>query len=465
MPLEFGLRAGLAQDFQYDQKINDLRYNEQLNKQAKLMAEKKAALFADDFDYNNAMNQHDNPLVKQFAQSKIKEIGAFVNQNPDWETNIAKRGQYKQLIRELKDNPDLNRGLQSDANYTAFQKDLAEKSKHPELFDAGAYTEVKKQWDNYIKYGNQMGEEAAKSQGKTAFVYQQPQDWADLNKDGMDYGSKFNDFEIKPLKGGGSGSYQEVPKEQSLNVLATDFYQRNKRQMDLRSRQAGYSDPIEYAKSLIRPGIKTKFDYGDINGDRQFALAFKKANDKENAPAGVWSKDVVGKDASYVNGAVLKEALGATPSFQVKNSNGTKFLDMTGQEVDYTGRTVFLGDDKKKGIKHFEVITRLTPEQAQEKGIMTNNFIMDDEVEATWKGKAVVKTMKNKKDEDVTYVEVRDFIPMDVNSATAQGIYDQKATSTKYVEAPKENYQKTQPKTVVQNGVMYTYNEQTGEYE
>lgn len=442
--LEYGLRKGLAQDALYSQQVDNLHYNEQMNRQAQLMAEKKAAMLADDFDYTNAMNQHDNPLVKQFVQGKIKEIGAFINQNPDWQTNVGKRAQYKQLIRELKDNPDLNRGMLSDANYSQFQKDLAEKSKHPELFDAGAYNEVKKQWNNYIKYGNQFGEEAAKTQGKTAFVYQQPQDWADLNKDGMEYGSKFNDFDVKPLKGGGSGSYQEVPKEASLNVLATDFYQRNKRQMDIRAAQAGYSNPVEYAKSLIVPGIKTKFDYGDINGDRQFALAYQKANATESAPSGVWSKDIVGKDASYVNGAVLKEALGATPSFQIKNSNGTKFIDMTGSPVEYTGRSIYLADGKKKGIKNFEVITRLTPEEAQAKGIITNNFMFDDEVESTWKEKAVIKTGKNKKDEDITYIEVRDFIPVDINSSTAQGIYDQKATSSKYQEAPKETYQATQ---------------------
>lgn len=443
--LSFGLRSGLGQDLQYEQQINDARYNEQVNKQAQMMAEKKAALFADDFDYNNAMNQQDNPLVKQFAQGKIKEIGAFVNANPDWETNVGKRAQYKQLVRELKDNPDLNRGLMSDANYQAFQKDLAEKSKNPELFDAGAYTEIKNQWDNYLKYGNQYGEEAFAAEGKKPFQYSQPQDWADLNKDGMDYGSKFNDFEIKPLKGGGSGSYQEVPKEESLNTLATDFYQRNKRQMDIRAQQAGFENPIDYAKSLIKPGIKTKFDYGDISGDRQFALALRKANEgKEPVPSGVWTKDVVNKEASYVNGALLKEALGATPSFQIKNSNGTKFVDMTGKPVDYTGRSVFMGNGKKQGIKHFEVITRLTPEEARAQGIITDNYVFDDEVESTWKEKAVMKTQQNSKGDDVTFIEVRDFIPMDINSSTAQGIYDQKATIDKYVQTPESSYQTKQ---------------------
>lgn len=444
MALTYGLRAGLAQDFGYDQQINNLHYNEQLNRQAKLMAEKKAAMFADDFEYNNAMNQHDNPLVKQFAQAKIKEIGAFVNQNPDWETNVSKRAQYKQLIHDLKDNPDLNRGMLSDANYSQFQKDLAEKSKNPELFDSGAYNEIHNQWKNYVKYGNQYGEEAAKTQGRTAFVYQQPQDWSDLNKEGMDYGSKFNDFEIKPLKGGGSGSYQEVPKEQSLNVLATDFYQRNKRQMDLRAKQAGFADPVEYAKSLIRPGIKTKFDYGDLNGDRQFALALAKEKKNDVAPTGAWKTDVVGKDASYVNGDLLKQSLGSKPAFQVKNSDGTKFVDLTGKEVDYTGRSVFLGDGKRKGVKHFEVITRLTPEEAQAQGILTNNFLMDDEIESTWQNKAFLKSQENKKGDQVQYIEVRDFIPFEVNSPTAAGIYDQKATTSKYVQAPTDNYQATQ---------------------
>jgi hypothetical protein len=441
--LQFGLRKGLSQSLGYDQKVADLHYNEQLNKQAQLMAEKKAQLFADDFEYTNAMNQHDNPLVKQQAQAKIKEIGAFVNANPDWQTNVGKRAQYKQLIHDLKDNPDLNRGMQSDANYKAFQTDLATKSKNPDLYDSGAYNEVASQWQNYIKYGNQYGEEAAKTQGKSPFVYTQPQDFVDLNAQGIDYGSKFNDFEVKPLKGGGSGSYQEIPKEASLNTLATDFYQRNKRQMDLRASQSGFTNGIEYAKSLIKPGIKTKFDYGDLNGDRQFALAMQKANkesEKPAPPAGIWSKDIVNTNANIVNGEVLKEALGAKPQLKIWNKDRTGFVDLSGNEVTYTGRNVYLGDDKARGQKSFEVVTTIPLAVAIEQGILNDDETKESSINPEWRQRVSFQKRKKYEGEPrevvVDEVVLRDFVPFNINSGTYKGIYETKASAPKFVSDP-----------------------------
>lgn len=466
MALSHGLRAGLAQVGQWDQQINDLRQNEVLNNQAKLLAEKKAALFADDFDYNNAMNTHDNPLVKEFAQTKIREIGSFVNQNPDWETNVGKRAQYKQLIRELKDNPDLNRGMQSDANYTQFSKDLAEKSKNPDLFDAGAYNDVMQQWRNYEKYGNQYAtsETDAAKLGKKAFVYQQPQDWNDLNKEGMEYGNKFNDFEIQSLPGGFVGSYREVPKEQSLNALSSDFYARNKRQMDLRYKQAGYRDPIEYAKALIRPGIKTKFDMGDASASLGFAKLRQEGEAK--APAlSSWKIDVGNTKEGVVPGYLLKEAFGATPPLRIMSDDGTKELDLTGREVDYSGFHQYIDDEKRSGVKRFQVQTKLTKEEAEQMGILDNNWLSSDEIKPEWRKKAKVEKMTDKEGKEREYVSITVMQPFNINSASAAGIFDKKVQVSKNVPEATDNYQTTKPKTVSQGGIVYTLNEQTGNYE
>lgn len=449
--MEFGMRLGLAQSMQYDKRINDLRYQDQMKQQATIKAEAKAKMFADDFDYNNAMNEHDNPLVKEFAKAKIKQIGNFVNSNPDWETNVEKRAMYKQLVRELKDNKDLNRGIQSDENYAQYQKDLAEKSKNPDLYDKEAYDNILLEWRNYEKYGNQHGEEAAAKFGKKAFIYEQPQDWTDLDKKGLEYGSKFNDFEIQGVKGGGFGAYKEVPREESLNTLSIDFYKRNQRQMDANYQALGYSSGLEYAKELIRPGIKTKIDFGE-----QWRLpSGRSGSGGLEGNSGVWSKDVVNKEASYVNGELLKNALGATPAFKVKNKDGSQILDMTGSKVQYTGRNAYFDNNQRKGIKHFEVITRLTPEEAQAKGILTNNYLFDDEIEETWGEKAFLKTEENKKGDNIDYVEVRDFIPIDVNSPTAAGIYDKKATTSKFVEQPEYDYQEREQRFVDEAGNIF----------
>ena len=426
--MNFALPIGLAQTVNYEGKINDLHYNELAMKRVKDEQEAKAKMFADDTDYTNAMNSFDNPVVKQFANAKIKEIGSFVNANPDWQSNVNKRIQYKQLIRELKDNPDLNRGVASDKSYSEFQKDLAEKSKHPELLDAGAYDEVKKQWDNYTQYGNQFGKEAAEKEGKKAFTYTAPKDFTDLTQAGLEYGNKFGDFKIESLPGGGPGSYREVPKEESLNASTLDFYHRNERQINLEAQRKSVS-PIDYAKNLIKAGIKTKFDYGNMD------VAYKWAHEKGEikAPEGVWSRDIVGQDKSSVNGEILQKVLGVSPKIKIRNSEGD-YVDLTGNDVTYTGRNVYMGNDRQNNSKHFEITTKGTVEDALAKGILKNKSTINPK----WKGKAYLKDYVDKDGKTQTEVVYNDFVPFELNN-TYQGVYDQVATINKYVEQPNDN--------------------------
>lgn len=462
--MEYGTVLGLAQSTQADQRINDLRYQEQLKKQAAIEAANKAKMFEDDTDYKNAMNVFDNPIIKAKAQATIKELGRFMNENPDWETNAQKRLQRKEILGRLKDDPDLNRGLSSDTSFKQFQADLATKSKDPNVFDEAAYKEVMQQWKNYEKYGNQFATDGVMAQklGRQAFVYQQPQDLVDLNKEGLEYGNKFNKLDVKKLQGGGSGSYRTEANEEALTALATDMYQRNKRTMDLRFQQAGYKDQISYAKELIRAGVKTSFDMGDIVGDRRLAMEFSKA--EKTPPKGTWEIDVVNKDASVVPGEILKDALGAKPAMKIPNKNGSKFVDLTGLPFEYTGRNKYFGDGKQKGIKHFEGITQMDKDEAISKGFVVDKW-GDDEVADEWKNNVYLKTIKNSKGEEREIIEVRFFSPFEINNSTSAGIYEQKSTTSKYVTSPQEDYQTRVPMQVVQNGITYTYNESTGQYE
>ena len=201
--LEMGLRLGLAADMQYDKRIADLRYNEEANRRAKNEAEAKAKVFADDFSYTNAMNTHDNPLVKQAAQFQINRIGSFVNNNPDWQTNIQKRGQYQQLLRELKDNPDLNRGLATDKSFTEMNE-YAKNPKNAYVTSSDAWNQIKLQKENYLKFGNQDGQAAAEKEGRKAFAFVAPQELADVNIKGLEIGSKLGTSD--KFVGGGFGA-------------------------------------------------------------------------------------------------------------------------------------------------------------------------------------------------------------------------------------------------------------------
>mgnify|MGYP006314900065 CR=1 FL=1 len=180
MKLEFGLRQGLAFDMQYDQRINDLRYQQQQKRQAGIENEARAKMLADDLAYQSPMNEHDNPLVKEYSQGVIKKIGKFVNENPGWESNVGLRMVYNQLTRELKDNKELIRGMQSDKNIELFHKYESD-PKNNEMMDTDEWKSLKEQRDNYLKYGNQKGEDAALKEGKKAFEFYAPEEAVDLN--------------------------------------------------------------------------------------------------------------------------------------------------------------------------------------------------------------------------------------------------------------------------------------------
>ena len=198
--LEFGLRRGLAVDLGSEQRIRDSRFRQQVKRQARIQQENKAKMFADDFEFTNAMNEHDNPLVKDFAQAKIKEIGKFINDNKDWETNVNKRSQYNLLIRELKDNSDLNRGMQSDTNRKAMMEYMAD-GENADLVNSPEFRSVQSEWQNYLKFGNQHGEEFAATEGKQPFVFTPPEEAVDYTKYLIQIAKSARKSEIK--RGGG----------------------------------------------------------------------------------------------------------------------------------------------------------------------------------------------------------------------------------------------------------------------
>lgn len=185
--MNMSLPIGLSVSADYEGKIQDAHYNELMMKRVKDEQEAKAKMFADDTDYNNAMNSFDNPVVKQFANAKIKEIGAFVNANPDWQSNVNKRIQYKQLIKDLKDNPDLIRGVQSDAAIKKYNDYIGD-PKNNEVINTPEFKAETQRMQNYLKYGNSAGE-AGKGE-KVAYTFMAPEEQVDYTKYLVDIASK-----------------------------------------------------------------------------------------------------------------------------------------------------------------------------------------------------------------------------------------------------------------------------------
>jgi hypothetical protein len=197
---------------------------------------------------------------------------------------------------------------------------------------------------------------------------------------------------------------------------------------------------LEYAKGLIRPGIKTKFDMGDASASLGFAKLRQEGMTKPMVQS-TWKESIGNKDQGLVNGDVLKQSIGAKPSIIVTNDDGTQSIDFTGKEVDYSGFHKYIADDKKKGQKHFQVQLKLTPEEAEQKGILDTHWLSSDEIAPGWRGKASVEKMTDREGKERKYVLLTDMVKFPINEPSYAGAFDQKVQVAKNVPGPQDEYQ------------------------
>lgn len=266
MALEYGIKSGLAVRLPDQQQ--QIYYEANMKRQAKIAAEQKAKMFADDFDYNNAMNAHDNPLVKQYAMGKLMEIGKLIKENPGWETNPFARSRYKQMIHDLKDNPALNRGNISDGNFKVMME-FAGNPKNSAIVNSPFWEEKIDEWNNYLEFGNQHGEEGLAKYGKQAFQFNSPESLIDVRQKGLEIGSKLGTT-TQLTKGPGFGAsktFVETKKinDEAINVFrGPDAFHWEFSWDNLSESEKNYygADKIKWASDLIKAGTDTKVTAG-----------------------------------------------------------------------------------------------------------------------------------------------------------------------------------------------------------
>lgn len=321
--MEIGTARGLAQDLQYDQRIADSRYqNLQLNR-AKAINEAGLKAFEDDMDYMNAANSFDHNLIKQEADKTAREIGTIMRTNPDWQYNPDVRRQINEKKKYIKSNNHVLRGMASDEAFNNLNKDLAQVAKNPAMHDSEAYQALLAQKNNYIKFGNQNGEEALKTEGVQPFVYTKPQDFVPLNEEALKTAGL---IKARKYKSQGNGGYEELVDEDALTPAAMDFYNRHKRQIQVTYNPKDDSEGIAYAKELIRPGIDLKRKFGEPHYND--ALAVKKweyaqqGNQGQNKTIDAYRDAVVSKRYNKLPTESVTAMLGLTPEAKIYDADG-----------------------------------------------------------------------------------------------------------------------------------------------
>lgn len=465
---EFGLLQGLSQDMGYDNRINDLRWHEQQNKRALAENESKAKLFADDLDYQNAQNQHDAPIIREESKNKIKEIGKFVRENPDWTYNVDKRLQLNEMKKSLKDNESLKRGVASDNAYKSYLGDLQEVAKNPNAHDTEAYQSISDQWNNYLNHGNQGGLEAAQREGKKAFVYQKPQDFVDLPQTLLKAGNSVKNYDVK--KGRNIGEYWTEPKPEEVDAIKKSIYQQNGRQIQVEAKKLGLTTPQEIDKWVtdnISAGFNKHYSIGDANAAFTNGMALKNYELQKEKGQKSFSESYTPFDnlidpknpAGTIPVDLARKIWNDKPNIQVLSSNGSK-VDLTGFNMNYDGRFV-----KKNGIPFLLGYIDIPLKVAEEKGIYEDGWFGKPKITSDFLDKATIETTQDKDNNEQKFVRIKHEIPVNPNDQTARQMYNVQADVDKLVPAAQNPYKQEMPTTVVQGGITYYYNPKTGKYE
>ena len=160
---------------------------------------------------------------------------------------------------------------------------------------------------------------------------------------------------------------------------------------------------------------------------------------------------------------VLNKVLSDKPHIVIQGNHGGK-ADLTGFNFDYDGRFV-----QREGIPLIFGNVKVPYEVAKQKGIIGYNEKTgkDDRISSEFMGKAVIVPSKNEKGDDNSYVQISHQLPVNPKDQGFRQRYNALMDVDKLVPASQNPYQNTtnKPKTVVQNGFVYTLNEQTGQYE
>ena len=439
--MEWGMAHGLAQDLQYDQRINDARFHNQQMQRAKAENEASLKAFEDDTDYMNAANSFDHDIIKNNANNTIKQMGEIIRNNPDYKYNPDVRRKLKELKVDLKSNPDVIRGMASDDNFKKLNDDLGKVAKNPNMYDTDAYQQLLSQKNNYIQYGHQDGKDAADKFGPQAFVYNKPEDFVPLNEEALKTASLIKARKYKTYANGGN---EELVDENSLIPAAMDFYNRHKRQIQVTYNPKSNDEGIAYAKELIRPGISLKREFGQPHYNNELELhKYKQAHGEAKANGKYdldpYMYDVKRADANRLNTDLVQAALGTTPQAKIYNKDGVFIKATEGMKFipdggfQQTQRTVgakinkstgaYEGMEKKSDARTgvFHGYVEMTEKELDDSGLLNDKAMKD--LISSYEG-------KDAKNKPVTLYRVKANVESDLNNEGFRTRYNSAAKLT-----------------------------------
>jgi len=364
--------------------------------------------------------------------------------------------------------------MATDENFKRLNDDLSKVAKNLAMYDSGAYQELLKQKENYIKFGNQNGEEAAKLEGFRPFVYDKPEDFINLSEEGLNIGGKIQQRKVLNL---GNGGYKEEVDDEILLPAAQDLYNRRKRQIDVTYQPKSYEEAVNIAKELIRPGIKLGFKLPEVNMSLQTEMARQRwerqkmelaANQTQGMDA--YQQAVLGMRENYIEPGAVSEMIGITPEARIYDAEGVFRGTTAGRKFIPNGsfqqaNDVRMGKDGKFGLASNKPVgvvhgyVEMSEQDLDESGYL-NDPKMEDRI--------IKMTTEDAKGNPKVVYRIPTQVHFDLYDQSKQvkfnsyiGMTNKQITELNPLQQGSVN----KPRIVTQNGIKYTLNPQTGQYE
>lgn len=261
--LDFGTATGLAYRHDFQQTIRNRQAQEQLNRQAKIDAENKAKLFADELETTSLSNEWDNAQLESYYKDQFKKIGEFVSNNPDFRQNMGLFLKYKQMTRGLLENETIQRSMRIKSGFEAMNKwDAETKNMNPA---SRAYLEQKrKEYANYTKTGSIDGI----TENGIEFDWVAPDEQVNTDKIVAEAGRLLATRPTNIYIPGFRGSFEESVPEESIRSRAASlfnddeygqYFSKEWDQLVASGASKNYGeDPIEWMVTRIEPNTTRK---------------------------------------------------------------------------------------------------------------------------------------------------------------------------------------------------------------
>lgn len=443
--MEFGLANGLAQDMQFDQRINDERFRNMQMERAKANAAASAKAFADDFSQGPIGSKYDDALISEYTRKRMQDAVQVYKNYPNWKYNPDALAQLKAIKDDIKGNEHVQRGIAFVDAKKRLNADLAEMAKNPQMHDQEAYQNLIQQVNNYNEYGNQFGPEAAQKEGAKTFVYQKPQDFVDLPQTLLKAGNSIKNYDVIKPKGGNIGEYYTEPKANEIEAIKNSIYQQHGRQIQVEARKLGFKTPEQVDQWLtqgIAAGFNKHYSIGDANAQFNNYIQSenlklhkaKAAREMETNPSYTPYDYLTDKRniAGQINPQDIEKVWGNKPLFPLNGNNGAK-VDLDGFDVNYTGKYI-----QKQGMPFFLGKIHMPLDIAEEKGIYKEPFGPDlgrsGKITPEFLDKARIQTGVDKEGKPMKYVEVDYELPINVNDKVARDKFNTFVLPDKLVE-------------------------------